>query len=171
MSTILAFVALASFPNMPYWGDFLHLGTGHGSASRSSGCGNWYGASQCNPFPGPWAPNGPRPPFVPLPPCGYVVVEAVPARALPDFQAQIRVSLPADATLTVNGQTVAGSGASRLLTTPVLAAGREHPYSLRVEYKENGTNRVIDREVSVRGGTVSHVDFVELPTVRTVSAK
>lgn len=158
MSTLLALVALSLSPVPQTWGALFH---GH----SGSDCGKSSGAAKCYPPLGPWTPNNGHVPYDPTPPCGYVIV-GTPGRPLPDNQAQIRVILPAGARLTVNGQPVPGFGSPRLLTTPVIAPGQDHHYSLRAEYVVNGAVRTVNRDVEVRGGWVTYVDFEELTGAR-----
>lgn len=174
MNTSVMFFAIALYPSIPFGGEQLAVGHHHhhkaapqtivGEApSNSAGC--------CQETPSygyPWYALPPQAPKVP--PCGYFPV-TIPLPPPSPSQAQICVQVPADATLKVNGQTIAGAGKTRLLTTPVLTPGKDFKYVLEVEYQADGGKRVSNRDVNVLAGTVSHIDFNEPTAVRTVSAK
>ena len=178
MDTVFAFVFLAMYPNSPSWGDIFEIGHRghtqpmHRSVHQGYSAGYPTGNSGCcdeTPSYGyPWHAMPPQMPKVP--PCGYFPV-TIPLPPPPACQAQICVQVPADATLKVNGQTVVGNGTTRMLTTPGITPGKDFKYELQVEFKADGGTRVANREVTVLGGTVSHVDFVEPTSVRTVSSK
>ena len=174
MNTTLAFLALTLYPGTPHRAETIEFGhhKSHGATVTRDATGihspGMAGSSNgCCQEPAGyiWQPQWPA-----VPPCGYFPV-TIPFPPLPACQAQICVSVPADATLRVNGQIIAGNGPVRMLTTPALTPGRDHQYTLHVEYQADGATRVLNREVSVLGGNVSHVDFVEPTPARTVVSK
>lgn len=66
--------------------------------------------------------------------------------------ATIRVNLPADATLTVDGQPTQATSATRWFTTPALKAGKRYFYIFKAEYVRDGATVTVERKVSVRPG-------------------
>jgi uncharacterized protein (TIGR03000 family) len=78
----------------------------------------------------------------------------------------ITVSLPADATLTINDQPTTSTAAVRTFETPVLPPGREYYYTLRAEVTRNGQRLTTTREVPVSAGQTSHVTL-EFPPAGT----
>jgi uncharacterized protein (TIGR03000 family) len=77
--------------------------------------------------------------------------EAVPAS---DNQpAKLIVKLPADAKLYVDSYlTKTGSQATRVFTTPVLAAGQDYAYTLKAELERDGKTITTSKRVVVRAG-------------------
>jgi len=80
----------------------------------------------------------------------------VPAR---EAAAKVIVTLPADATLSVNGQPTELTSDRRVFTTPELQPGKDYWYVLRAEVKRGGRIRVETQEVTVRAGRESRVAF------------
>jgi uncharacterized protein (TIGR03000 family) len=73
--------------------------------------------------------------------------------------AMIRVELPEDARLTIDGTSTVSTGDSRLFVTPQLARGREFTYTLRAERMEGGKLVRASKTISVRGGEETQVDL------------
>jgi uncharacterized protein (TIGR03000 family) len=76
-------------------------------------------------------------------------------------KAQVVVRLPADAKLYANGQLTNLSSGERSFNTPVLEAGQDYQYSMKIEYARGGKAIVEDKIVKVRAGQVSVVEFAE----------
>ena len=93
--------------------------------------------------------------------CGGIVV-VVPAKkkmTSGDAPAIIRVSLPADATLTVDGTRTTSTSAQRVFVSPPLAENQEFVYTLRAEVVREGRSLAETQRVTVRGGQETNVPF------------
>jgi uncharacterized protein (TIGR03000 family) len=86
---------------------------------------------------------------------GMVMVE--PARAT------MVVSLPADATLMVDGKATTSTTDTRVLVSPPLESGKDFVYTLRAEVTRNGQAQSVTRQVIVRAGQETRVTL-EMPT-------
>ena len=73
--------------------------------------------------------------------------------------ATILVSLPAGASLTVDGAATKSTAAQRTLITPALEVTGEYAYTLRAEFVSEGRTLVQTQQVNVRGGQTSTVEF------------
>jgi uncharacterized protein (TIGR03000 family) len=82
--------------------------------------------------------------------------------------ANLRVNLPADAKLYVDGYQTRSTTGQRLLTTPNLQPGREYHYTLRAEVMRDGEVQRVTQRVAVRAGQETRVN-IEIPT--TVAAR
>ena len=71
--------------------------------------------------------------------------------------ALLRVVLPADARLTIDGNPTRSPGEARLFVSPPLEPGRRYVYILRAEVVRDGKKVVETREVPVRAGEESEV--------------
>ena len=78
--------------------------------------------------------------------------------------ATIRVTLPADATLTIDGQPTKSTAADRLFQTPALETGKEFQYTLRATVVRGDDTVSVERRVTVRAGQESRVSLT-LPSV------
>jgi uncharacterized protein (TIGR03000 family) len=72
---------------------------------------------------------------------------------------QLRVRLPANATLTVNGNPTRQTGAERSFETPPLEPGKPSVYVLRATWVEQGESVSQEKQVSVEAGKVAEVTF------------
>lgn len=72
--------------------------------------------------------------------------------------ATIVVSLPADATLTVDGRATASMSTVRTFVTPALPQG-EYVYTLRASIVRDGQAQAQTQQVTVRGGETTRVPF------------
>jgi uncharacterized protein (TIGR03000 family) len=116
------------------YGGGYHHGGGYGGGSYQSGYyGGGYGYLPASEYQQPYASN-------------------TNANA-----ATIMVNIPADARLTVDGNATTSTGNRRVLVTPALETGGS--YVLRAEISTNGQSRVETREVMVRPGQTTVVDF------------
>ncbi len=71
--------------------------------------------------------------------------------------ATIRVTLPADATLTIDGQPTQSTSAERWFRTPALEAGKVFHYTLRATVVRGEDTVSVERRVAVRAGQESNV--------------
>jgi uncharacterized protein (TIGR03000 family) len=69
------------------------------------------------------------------------------------------VSLPADATLTIDGTPTRQMGAERRYASPPLSAGKTYAYTLVAIWKEGGAARKVERRVEVQAGKETKVDL------------
>ncbi|HVK10927.1 MAG TPA: TIGR03000 domain-containing protein [Gemmataceae bacterium] len=79
--------------------------------------------------------------------------------SLPATRAQLVVRVPADAKLFADGQATTMAGAERAFMTPEIAAGKDFQYTLKVEYTDNGEAKDDTKQVVVRAGHRTVVDF------------
>ena len=93
----------------------------------------------------------PAPVVVPTPPAP----EKIPAPA----PGTVMVNLPAEARLTFDGYATRATGESRAFVTTPLQYGRSYSYVVRVELMSNGQPIVETRQVTVRAGQTSMVQF------------
>jgi uncharacterized protein (TIGR03000 family) len=107
--------------------------------SCSGGCSGYYG-------PPPAGPKGENLP----PPIKKTSV---------DMPANVLVTLPADARLTIDGQPTTSVSAVRHFSTPNLAPDRDFVYSLKAEIVRDGRRLESMRRVVVRAGQESRVVF------------
>src|SRR6516162_5213287 len=66
--------------------------------------------------------------------------------------ATLRVTLPADAKLTIEGQATRSTSAQRLFVTPPLEAGKRYSYTLSATFVRTGKTITVEQEVLVRAG-------------------
>jgi len=66
--------------------------------------------------------------------------------------ATIRVALPDDATLTVDGQATRSGSAIRWFVTPPLESGKRYFYSFRADFVRGGKTIAVEQKVPVRAG-------------------
>jgi uncharacterized protein (TIGR03000 family) len=79
--------------------------------------------------------------------------------ALAPVPGTIVVTLPADATLTVDGYLTKQTSAQRTLVTPALRPGESFTYTLVAETTQDGQPVTQTQRVSVRAGQVTPVSF------------
>ncbi len=83
---------------------------------------------------------------------------AIPSAAHADEKpASIHVTLPADATLTIDGQPTQSTSADRVFQTPPLETGKEFHYMLRATVVRGDDTVSIERRVTVRAGQETDV--------------
>ena len=78
-----------------------------------------------------------------------------PAARAGEAPATIRVLLPADAALTIDGAPTQSTSAVRSFVTPPLPEGRDFRYDLRAQLIRDGKSVTIERQVTVRAGQVT----------------
>ena len=78
---------------------------------------------------------------------------------LPANRGQVVVRVPVDAKLFADGQATLLTGTERVFLTPDLSAGRDFQYTLKVEYTANGETKSDSKQVVVRAGHRTVIDF------------
>jgi uncharacterized protein (TIGR03000 family) len=73
--------------------------------------------------------------------------------------ATIYVTLPVDATLSIDGAATTSTSTERVFVSPELPAGREFSYPLKAEFKIEGKPVVVSKNVNVSAGVASRVTF------------
>jgi uncharacterized protein (TIGR03000 family) len=76
-------------------------------------------------------------------------------------RAEVIVRVPANARLFANGQPTDGTGVERIFATPSLTPSQNFKYVMQVEYTIDGQTRKESKEVTVRAGHRTLVDFTE----------
>ncbi|HEX4589004.1 MAG TPA: TIGR03000 domain-containing protein [Gemmataceae bacterium] len=149
-------------------------GGGYGGGCYGGGCyGGCMGYGGCTGYGGGcWgggymiapstAPAGP-PPTGPAPkPAGGTMLSA---------PATIVVSLPADATLKVDGAPTKATSDLRAFATPVLPIGQVYHYTLTAAIVRDGQPMTATQQVTVRGGETSRVEIPANVFGRSVAMK
>ena len=80
-------------------------------------------------------------------------------------QATIVVSLPEDATLTIDDEATASTSSQRVFVTPALEAGKAYEYTLKAQIVRDGKTQTATAQVKVRPGEVSRVELTVPATV------
>jgi uncharacterized protein (TIGR03000 family) len=71
--------------------------------------------------------------------------------------AVIVVTLPEDATLTIDGAATASTSSSRTFVSPELQAGKDYHYDLKATVKRDGKSVVLEKRVTVQAGITTPV--------------
>jgi uncharacterized protein (TIGR03000 family) len=88
------------------------------------------------------------------------VTPPAPTTTVPtDTKAYVRVVVPADAELWFDGEKTAQTGTSREFVSPPLTLGTDYSYEIRARWLENGKPVDQTRSVTVRGGSLTLVNF------------
>jgi uncharacterized protein (TIGR03000 family) len=74
-------------------------------------------------------------------------------------EATIVVNLPADATLTVDGEKTQSTSGTRVFISPPLQAGKTYQYTLRAEVNRDGRRETTSRTVDVQAGRTTNVNI------------
>jgi len=82
--------------------------------------------------------------------------------------ANLIVTLPADAKLSIDEAITSSTGTVRSFVTPELERGKTYYYTLKAEITRDGKAEIISREVEVRAGEATRV-MIEAPATATVS--
>jgi uncharacterized protein (TIGR03000 family) len=105
------------------------------------------------------------------------VLSSVPATgvpeavsAIPATRAQVVVRVPVDAKLFAEGQATQLSGSERVFLTPELSGSRDFQYNLKVEYAVNGETKSETKQVVVRAGHRTVIDFASPATEKASSS-
>jgi uncharacterized protein (TIGR03000 family) len=93
---------------------------------------------------------------------------ATPVRAA-DRVARVKVVLPADAKLYVDGVALESRGATRSFETPQLEPGQKYSYTLTAEVLRDGQKRDFVRTVTVEAGKEVTVEFKDLVALQSAS--
>src|SRR5262245_31720342 len=76
-------------------------------------------------------------------------------------RAEVIVRVPANAKLLANGQPTELTGEQRIFYTPNLTPGEDFKYNLAIDIDVDGKTKTIAKQISVRAGHRTIVDFVE----------
>jgi uncharacterized protein (TIGR03000 family) len=137
------------------WGRSFYRASCHGCTGSSCCGGSCFGSSCCG---GSCFGSYATPIVIPAVEdcCGAtptVTTPAVPTSASPtESPANLKIDLPADAKLYVDGQLVPGGGATRTFATPKLPAGRSFAYEMRAEISMDGSTVTEEMKVVVHAG-------------------
>jgi uncharacterized protein (TIGR03000 family) len=157
------------------------LGFGHGGGCHGGGCCGGYATpyyTGCGGYAVPAVPAAPPGPVV----VGYTpsgvsgisiaaatgVPEAV--TTLPANRAQVVVRVPAESKLFADGQVTQLTGPERVFLTPDLSTGRDFQYTLKIEYAVGGETKSDTKQVVVRAGHRTVIDFATPTAEKTTSA-
>jgi uncharacterized protein (TIGR03000 family) len=125
---------------------------GHAACYGGYGaCYGGHGACYGGYMGAPYGPPGPPPEKLKEPP-----VEKKPKGEGP-APATLIVSLPADATLTIEGTPTTSTSGVRVFTSPVLEPNKDYYYTLKAEVVVNGEPQTITKQVLVRAGEETRV--------------
>jgi len=95
------------------------------------------------------------------------VPEAV--NTLPANRAQVVVRVSADAKLFADDQATQLTGPERVFLTPDLSTGRDFQYTLKIEYPVGGETKSDTKQVVVRAGHRTVIDFATPTSEKTTS--
>jgi uncharacterized protein (TIGR03000 family) len=84
--------------------------------------------------------------------------------------AQIVVTLPADARLTIDDGVTQSVGTRRLFTSPPLALDRSYSYTLKAEFVRDGKTVSVTKKAAVTPGAETQVSFDDVPQ-RSVASR
>jgi uncharacterized protein (TIGR03000 family) len=79
--------------------------------------------------------------------------------------ATVVVTLPDDATLSLNGRATSSTGGTRKFVTPPLEAGRTYTYRVRAAVRRGGETLEVEQIVRVAAGRVSRVNLANFAAV------
>jgi uncharacterized protein (TIGR03000 family) len=141
-----------------------------GNKWGGGGCHGCYGGAPyytgCGGYAVPVAPVGPAAGgrvvgYAGAPNLSTVLATGVPeaVATLPANRAQVVVRVPADAKLFADGQATQLTGPERVFLTPDLSTGRDFQYTLKVEYSANGETKSDTKQVAVRAGHRTVIEF------------
>jgi uncharacterized protein (TIGR03000 family) len=77
----------------------------------------------------------------------------------PSNEATLIVTLPENATLTIDGQETTSTSAQRVFVTPALEDGKEYEYTLKAKVKRDGKVEIATAKVSFRAGETKPVEL------------
>lgn len=80
----------------------------------------------------------------------------------PDTTAKLHVTLPADATLTIDGNPTGSTSEYRIFRSPSLPQGKIFHYELKATVVRDGKTETVTKKVAVRAGEDTRVQ-IELP--------
>jgi uncharacterized protein (TIGR03000 family) len=96
-------------------------------------------------------------------PGGYSFSSYMPVAAPATTEAYLVVTLPADATLTVDGHKTTSTSGQRTFVTTLPQSERTYKYTLTAEVTRDGKVETVTKQVTVRAGERTPVTL-ELPT-------
>jgi uncharacterized protein (TIGR03000 family) len=76
-----------------------------------------------------------------------------------ETSATIRVKVPANAVVYVDGYKTKSTSENRVFTTPALRKDRTYTYTFKAEVVSNGKKQTLTKDVTVRGGKETQVSF------------
>jgi uncharacterized protein (TIGR03000 family) len=85
--------------------------------------------------------------------------------------ASVLVKAPADVMIRVNGQRISRRATEETFLTPALRPGQAYAYQFQAEVTRNGERVTRSRQVIVRTGRRSVVDFSDLASASVASAR
>ena len=74
-------------------------------------------------------------------------------------EATLIVNLPADATLTIDGEETTSTSAQRVFVTPALEDGKEYEYTLKAKVVRDGKTQIATAKVTFRQGETKQVEL------------
>jgi len=74
-------------------------------------------------------------------------------------EATLIVTLPEDATLTIDGEATSSTSAQRVFVSPALEDGKVYEYTLKAQVVRDGETKIATAKVSVRPGQTSQVEL------------
>lgn len=76
-----------------------------------------------------------------------------------ETEATLVVSLPEDATLTIDNEPTTSTSANRVFVSPTLESGKEYQYTLKAQVVREGKTQTTTRQVTVQAGQVSRIEL------------
>jgi uncharacterized protein (TIGR03000 family) len=139
----------------------------YGGYAMGGCCGGYAVPAATGVYVAPPPPGGPSTPAMPPMKDGKgtagegISAPDVPIaiNSLPSTRGQVVVRVPADAKLFADGKATTLGGAERVFQTPELTSGRDFQYTLKVEIPEGTETKTVSKQVVVRAGHRTVVDF------------
>jgi uncharacterized protein (TIGR03000 family) len=135
-----------------------HGGCGGGGCGYAGGCGGYASGGGCGGCGGYACGGG-----------GYAGGYALLDTADAGTTATVVVELPADATLTIDGEATTSTSATRVFQTPELEPGQTFHYTFQAQVERDGKVQSVTHRVPVRAGEQTRVSLT-LPAA-TVAAR
>jgi uncharacterized protein (TIGR03000 family) len=152
---------------------------GHGGGCHGGGCcGGTPYYTGCGGYAVPAAPAAPSGGAVVgyYTPSGVSGISTVAATGVPEAvatlpanRAQVVVRVPADAKLFADDQATQLTGTERVFLTPDLSTGRDFQYTLKIEYAVGSETKSDTKQVVVRAGHRTVIDFATPTAEKTTS--
>ena len=154
-------------------------GSCYGGYAYGGGCGGYSVPYYTNVYVAPYSPSGavvvpsgpvvvPETPVAPLPlkdgKKGGISATDVPIAfsGLPANRGQVLVYTPVSAKLFADNHATTLTGTERTFLTPGLADGKDFQYTLKIEFTEGTETKSVSKQVVVRAGHRTVVDFTVL---------
>ena len=147
------------------WGAYAAWGGGHYGSFYCSGCYGCYGGYSCYGMPGPGGATYVSPGLTwPNRPYNAPPVEEtpLPKKKGEQARAKVRIEIPADAKLYVDGILMKTTSDVRLFQTPDLTSGMTYVYELRAELVRNNQTFTESQRLVVRPGEQFSASFAGL---------